>query len=68
MDGQTEIRISNLSEDAKKKIEKVIEEDSNAKLEFCGNPTTSLENLFNEIISESEARPGKRVRGGEYAK
>ncbi len=61
---QTEIRISNLSEDAKKKIEKVIEEDSNAKLEFCGNPTTSLENLFNEIISESEARPGKRVRGG----
>ena len=65
---QTEIRISNLSEDAKKKIEKVIEEDSNAKLEFCGNPTTSLENLFNEIISESEARPGKRVRGGEYAK
>ena len=65
---QTKIRISNLSEDAKKKIEKVIEEDSNAKLEFCGNPTTSLENLFNEIISESEARPGKRVRGGEYAK
>ncbi len=65
---QTEIRVSNLSEEAKKKIEKVIEDDSSAKLEFCGNPTTSLEKLFNEIISESEARPGKRVRGGEYAK
>lgn len=65
---QTEIRVSYLSDDAKKKIEKVIEEDSDAKLEFWGNPTTSLEKIFNEIISESEARPGKRVRGGENTK
>ncbi len=64
---QTELRVSGLSDDAKKKIEKIIEED-NSKLLFCGNPTTSLEDLFHDIIAESEARPGKRVRGGENAK
>ena len=65
---QTEIRVSNLSDAAKEKIQKAISEDSGAKLEFIGNPTTSLENLFNEIIAESEARPGLRVRGGETSK
>ncbi len=61
---QTEIRASGLSEDAKKKIEKIIADD-NAELVFCGNPTTSLEDLFHNIIADSEARPGYRVRGGE---
>ncbi|MGL6194645.1 MAG: ABC transporter ATP-binding protein [Thermoguttaceae bacterium] len=59
---QTEIRVTGLSDDAKKKIEKVIEED-HSKLVFCGNPTTTLEELFLNIISESESRPGRRVRG-----
>ncbi len=63
---QTEIRVAGLSDDAKKKIEKIVEEDK-SKLVFCGNPTTSLEDLFHDIIAESEARPGKRVRGGENA-
>lgn len=65
---QTEIRISNLSEDAKKKIEKVVDEDEKAEMVFCGNPSTSLEELFHSIISESEARPGKRIRGRETSK
>ncbi|MBQ7030000.1 MAG: ABC transporter ATP-binding protein [Thermoguttaceae bacterium] len=63
---QTEIRVDGLSDDAKRKIEKIVEEDK-AKLLFCGNPTTSLEDLFHDIIAESEAHPGKRVRGGEKA-
>ncbi len=63
---QTEIRVDGLSDDAKRKIEKIVEEDK-AKLVFCGNPTTSLEDLFHDIIAESEAHPGKRVRGGENA-
>ena len=63
---ETELRVSGLSDDAKKKIEKIIEED-NSKLLFCGNPTTSLEDLFHNIITESEARPGFRVRGGDNA-
>ncbi|MBQ9128140.1 MAG: ABC transporter ATP-binding protein [Thermoguttaceae bacterium] len=61
---QTEIRVDGLSDEAKRKIEKIVEEDK-AKLLFCGNPTTSLEDLFHDIIAESEAHPGKRVRGGE---
>ena len=64
---QTEIRVAGLSEEAKRKIEKVIEEDK-SRLVFCGNPTTSLEDLFHDIIAESEARPGKRVRGVENGK
>lgn len=65
---QTEIRVSNLSDSTKRQIEKAIADDPNAELEFIGNPTTSLEKLFNEIITESEARPGKRVRGGDSSK
>ncbi|MBP3558034.1 MAG: ABC transporter ATP-binding protein [Thermoguttaceae bacterium] len=63
---QTEIRVDGLSDEAKRKIEKIVEEDK-ANLIFCGNPTTSLEDLFHDIIAESEAHPGKRVRGGEKA-
>jgi ABC-2 type transport system ATP-binding protein len=59
---ETEFRVSNLSEDAKKRILNIVEED-NAKLIYSGNPSTTLEDLFLRIIEESEARPGKRVRG-----
>ena len=62
---QTEIRVSGLSEDSKSRILKIIEEDSSAKLLYSGNPSTTLEDLFLRIIEESEARPGKRVRGGK---
>ena len=60
---QTEFRAENLSEEAKKKIEQIIVEDG-AKLTFSGHPTTTLEDLFLNIIKESEARPGRRIRGG----
>ncbi|MBO7708263.1 MAG: ABC transporter ATP-binding protein [Thermoguttaceae bacterium] len=63
---ETEIRTRGLSEAAMEKIKAVIAEE-NAELLFCGSPTTSLENLFLDIIQESEARPGKRVRGGGNA-
>jgi len=62
---QTEIRVSGLSEEAKSRITKIIEEDESAKLVSIGNPTTTLEELFLRIIEESEARPGRRVRGGK---
>ena len=61
---QTEIRASGLSEEAKSKIAKIIEEDG-AKLLYSGNPSTTLEDLFLRIIEQSEARPGRRVRGGK---
>ena len=62
---QTEFRISGLSEGAKNRITQIVEEDQNAKLIYSGNPSTTLEDLFLRIIEESEARPGKRVRGGK---
>jgi ABC-2 type transport system ATP-binding protein len=61
-----EIRVSGLSENAKNQILKVIEDD-NAQLIYSGNPATTLEDLFLRIIEESEARPGRRVRGGSKA-
>ncbi|MDO4587789.1 MAG: ABC transporter ATP-binding protein [Planctomycetia bacterium] len=60
---ETEYRIKGLSESAKEKISKIIAED-HCELVFSGNPTTSLEELFLNIIAESEEHPGKRVRGG----
>jgi hypothetical protein len=30
-----------------------------------GHPTSTLEQLFLNIIAESEAHPGRRVRSGE---
>jgi ABC-2 type transport system ATP-binding protein len=62
---QIEFRASGLSEDSKNRILKIIEEDKNAKLLYSGNPSTTLEDLFLRIIEESEARPGRRVRGGK---
>lgn len=60
---ETEIRVKGLSEQGRKRIEQVLAEE-NSEMIFCGNPTTSLEELFLGIIAESESRPGKRVRGG----
>jgi len=62
---QTEFRVSGLSEDAKNRIVKTIEEDPGAQLVYSGNPSTTLEDLFLRIIEESEARPGRRVRGSK---
>jgi ABC-2 type transport system ATP-binding protein len=59
----TEFRASGLSEAARKKVEKVIAEEK-GELVFSGRPTSTLEELFLNIVAESEARPGRRVRGG----
>jgi len=62
----TEIRASGLDEAAQAEIKEVIERH-NGELVFAGNPTTTLEELFLSIIAESEAHPGRRVRGGGAA-
>lgn len=56
----TDIQVSGLSEDAKQQIRDVIEQD-HANLVSMGNPSTSLEDLFLQIVRESEARPGARA-------
>ena len=38
-------------------------ERHNGHVLIMGNPTTTLEELFLKIIRESEAHPGRRVRG-----
>jgi ABC-2 type transport system ATP-binding protein len=59
----TEIRAEGLDGGAREEIEEVIRRH-NGKLISMGNPTTTLEELFLKIIRESEAHPGRRVRGG----
>ncbi|MGQ9573883.1 MAG: ABC transporter ATP-binding protein [Thermoguttaceae bacterium] len=59
----TEIRARNLSPAAQQEIEQVIARHG-GELVSIGNPTTTLEDLFLHIIRESEAHPGRRVRGG----
>ena len=51
-----------LDKDARREITEVIARH-NGKLFSMGNPSTTLEELFLGIIRESEARPGRRVRG-----
>ncbi len=58
----TEIRASGLNKDAQREIREVITRHEGEVLSM-GNPTTTLEELFLKIIRESEAHPGRRVRG-----
>ncbi len=59
----TEIHAKGLSPAAQEQIQKLIEQDGGETLSM-GNPTTTLERLFLDIIQESQAHPGRRVRGG----
>ncbi len=63
----TEIHSTTLSPAAEVEIKNVIERH-NGKVLSIGNPTTTLEDLFLKIIDESEAHPGRRVRGVEDAR
>jgi ABC-2 type transport system ATP-binding protein len=56
----TQIRAKNLSADCQNEIRSVIAKH-HGELESIGNPTTTLEELFLEIVSDSEARPGRRA-------
>lgn len=59
----TEVRASGLDEACQAEIRQVIERHG-GQVQSIGNPTTTLEDLFLHIIRESEAHPGRRVRGG----
>jgi ABC-2 type transport system ATP-binding protein len=58
----TQIRAQNLSPEAEAEIRAVLEKHhaQNAHVE---NPTTTLEELFLNIVRESEAHPGRRSHG-----
>ena len=58
----TEVRARGLSKEAEQELRQVVEKH-NGELLSMGNPTTTLEELFLKIIEESEAHPGRRVRG-----
>jgi len=58
----TEIRTSGLSPEAEEEIRQVIGRHQGT-VHSIGNPTTTLEELFVRVIAESEAHPGRRVRG-----
>jgi ABC-2 type transport system ATP-binding protein len=60
----TEIRASGLNEEAEAEIQQIIEKHQ-GKVLGMGHPTSTLEELFLNIIAESEAHPGRRVRSGE---
>ncbi|MDG2220705.1 MAG: ABC transporter ATP-binding protein [Rubripirellula sp.] len=60
----TEVHAEGLSEEAKTEIAEVIERHG-GKLKSIDNPTATMEDLFLNIVRESEARPGaRRVTGG----
>jgi ABC-2 type transport system ATP-binding protein len=61
--GETDIRATGLDEAAQEEIKQLIVK-LGGTVKFVGNPTTTLEDLFLHIIAQSEARPGRRVRGG----
>jgi ABC-2 type transport system ATP-binding protein len=60
---ETDIRATGLSPAAVEEVQQVIVKHGGT-VKFVGNPTTTLEDLFLHIIAQSEARPGRRVRGG----
>jgi ABC-2 type transport system ATP-binding protein len=56
----TQIRSTGLSEEAKAEIRAVIEKH-HGTVQSMENPTTTLEELFLNIVRDSEARPGRRA-------
>jgi len=59
----TEIHARKLSPKAQDDIRALIAREGGELLSM-DNPTTTLERLFLDIIEESQAHPGRRVRGG----
>jgi ABC-2 type transport system ATP-binding protein len=57
----TQIRAERLSDQAKQEIREVIERHGGNVLEI-DNPTTTLEELFLNIVRESEQHPGRRFQ------
>ncbi|MDA1041601.1 MAG: ABC transporter ATP-binding protein [Planctomycetota bacterium] len=57
----TQIRASGLSDAAREEVRAVLERYGSADVEI-GNPRTTLEDLFLDIIRDTQARPGRRAR------
>jgi ABC-2 type transport system ATP-binding protein len=57
----TQIRARNLPAAARDEIRVVLERHGAAGVEI-GNPRTTLEDLFLEVVRDTEARPGRRAR------
>lgn len=57
---EVQFRASGVSPEAEAEIKAVIEKH-NGKVVESGKPSTTLQELFLDIVSESEARPGRRV-------
>jgi ABC-2 type transport system ATP-binding protein len=60
---ETEIRARGLTDACKEEIRAVIARHQGAQLLEMGNPTSTLEDLFLNIVRDSEARPGRRAKG-----
>jgi len=60
----TQVRARGLSQQAKDEIAEVIRRNEGELLSM-ENPTTTLEELFLNIVRDSEARPGRRAKEGE---
>lgn len=60
VDDVTQIRAKNLSVDCQKELRDVISRH-HGELVSLDNPTSTLEELFLEIVRDSEARPGRRA-------
>ena len=56
----TQIRSTGLPEAAQVEIRAVIERHGGSDIEI-GSPTTTLEDLFLEVVRDTEARPGRRA-------
>ncbi len=59
--GITQIRASGLPAAACEEVRAVLARHGAADIEI-GNPTTTLEELFLEVVRDTEARPGRRAR------
>jgi ABC-2 type transport system ATP-binding protein len=60
----TQIRSSGLPPAAHEEIRAIIERHGGADIDI-GSPKTTLEDLFLEIVRDTEARPGRRARQQE---
>jgi len=57
----TQIRAQGLSPEAREEIRAVLQRHGRADVEI-GNPRTTLEDLFLDVVRDTQARPGRRAR------
>jgi ABC-2 type transport system ATP-binding protein len=59
--GVTQFRARGLSQEACEEVRAVLARHGGSEIEV-GHPTTTLEDLFLEVVRDTEARPGRRAR------